>query len=161
MLKQMLVPELDPTFDPSRAAVAGGIATFVYLGIMYADMAITHYLTDDLLLVGRPFTADKLKARLLGFIAHLGFGTTLGLIYGALVRRRLPGSGWARGIIMALMENSLLWPLTFLVDRYHPAVCSGEMPHLNRPIPIAQELVRHIGFGVVLGALYGRGKDNH
>lgn len=152
-------PALDPSFAPVRAGAAGALASFAYLGVMYLDMTLTHSPSDDLLMLGRPLTADPKKARLLGLLAHTGFGTTLGLVYGGLVRRRLPGPRWARGVTMLLAENTLLWPLTFLADRYHPAMRNGELPHLNSPVPLAQQIVRHIGFGAALGMLYGTGKD--
>jgi hypothetical protein len=149
---------LDPAFDPARAAAAGAFAAFGYLGVMYLDMAVTGSRSDDLLMLGRVLSADPRTARLLGLVAHTGFGTSLGLLYGAAVRRRLPGPGWARGVAMLMAENTLLWPLAMLADRLHPSMRSGELPRLNTPVPFAQQIVRHIGFGAALGLLYGEGR---
>jgi hypothetical protein len=93
----------------------------------------------------------------LGLLAHTGFGTTLGLAYGALGRRALPGPNWARGVLMLMAENAALWPLAVVADRVHPSMRSGELPRLNTPIPFAQQLIRHVAFGAALGVLYGNG----
>lgn len=149
--------DLDPTFDPPRAAAAGAVAAMVYLGVMYLDMALTGSPSDDLLMLGRPLTVNRTAARLLGLAAHTSFGTTLGLAYGALGRRALPGPDWARGVLLLLAENALLWPLAVLADRAHPSMRSGELPRLNTPVPFAQQVARHVAFGAALGALYGNG----
>ena len=80
----------------------------------------------------------------------------MGLVYGGYVRRRLYGPDWARGIQMMLIENTMLWPLTVPTDRYHPAMKRGELPKLNTPIPAVQQVIRHVGFGAVMGWLYGK-----
>jgi hypothetical protein len=148
----------DPDFAPARAAIAGATAALVYLGAMYADMAVTGSASDDLLLVGRPLSNDPRRARLLGFLGHTTFGIIMGLIYGAFGRRRLAGPGWARGMQMMLVENTVLWPLTIPGDRLHPGIRDGQIPPLNRPVPFAQQVFRHLVFGTVLGLLYGKGK---
>jgi len=153
------LPAVDPDFDPARATVAGALAAFGYLGVMYADIAISGSPSDDLLMLGRALTAGRRRALLLGLLAHTGFGTAMGLLYGGMVRRRLRGAGWSRGMQMLLIENTLLWPLTFLADRFHPSMRSGELPRMNTPVPIAQQIVRHIAFGGLMGLLYGKGKD--
>ncbi len=152
------MPDLDPDFAPMRAGVSGAAAALAYLGVMYADIAVTGSRSDDLLMLGRPVTTDPRRARLLGLAAHTSFGTLLGLLYGGLFWRRFPGPNWARGTLMLLVENALLWPLTSPVDRFHPSMRNGELPYLNRPVPFAQQVGRHIGFGFVLGCVYGNGK---
>lgn len=158
MCNTVHLPELDPDFDPVRAAHAGMLAAFAYLGVMYADMAVSGSRSDDLLMLGRPFTTDPRRAKLLGLSAHTAFGAFMGLLFGGLVRRRLWGPSWARGITMMLCENTVLWPLTFVADRFHPSMRGGELPRLNTPVPFIQQVVRHVGFGVVMGWLYGRGR---
>jgi len=152
---------LDADFDAARAIRAGGNAALVYLGVMYVDMAVTRSPSNDLLLLGRMVTVDRRRARMIGFLAHMGFGITLSLAYAGYARRRLPGPAWARGVAMLMGENTLLWPLVWVVDRRHPAMRSGELPKLNRPIPMAQQIVRHVAFGVTLGLLYGEGRRKH
>ncbi len=152
--------EPDPDFSPNRAALSGATAALAYLGAMYVDMAVTGSASDDLLLVGRPLSKDPTRARLLGFLGHTTFGMIMGLIYGAFGRRRLGGPTWARGMQMMLVENTVLWPLTIPGDRLHPGIRAGEIPPLNRPIPFAQQVFRHLVFGAVLGWLYGKGRQD-
>ena len=71
------------------------------------------------------------------------------------VAPRLPGPYWLRGVAMAQAENLTLWPLVLLIDRSHPAVKSGDLAHMSRPIYFGQAVWRHLALGAVLGALLG------
>lgn len=153
-----IVAYLDPDFDVARAAGAGAVAAWGYLAVMYADMALTGSRSDDLLMLGRVLAVHPRRARLLGLVEHTGFGVFLGILYGALARRRLAGPGWARGLELLLIENTVLWPLAVVADRFHPSMRSGELPKLNTPVPFVQQIARHVGFGLLLGRLYGEGK---
>jgi len=150
-----LIEAIDPDLAPMRAVAAGAVAAFAYLATMYVDIAVTGSQSDDLLMIGRPLSGDPMRARMLGLAAHTGFGATMGLVYGGWARRRLPGPNWARGIALMMAENTILWPLTFVIDRTNPAMLRGEIPRLNAPLPFAQQIIRHIAFGAVLGELYG------
>ncbi|HVA90714.1 MAG TPA: DUF6789 family protein [Chloroflexota bacterium] len=152
------LPDLDPSFAGTRAIGAGAISALAYLGVMYADMALTGSPSNDLLMLGRVATSDQRRAICLGFVAHTGFGISLSLIYAAYGRRALPGPPWARGLAILMAENTLLWPLAVAADRLHPAMRAGELPLLNRPVSIGQQVARHIAFGLALGLLYGEGK---
>lgn len=72
----------------------------------------------------------------------------------ALAEPRLPGPGWARGVLAAQVENVGLWPLVALTDRYHPArrelACLGG----NRRT-LALATWRHALFGAILGLAAG------
>jgi hypothetical protein len=149
---------VDPSFDPVSAATAGVVAGVGYLAAMYVDMAVTGSRSDDLLMLGRPLTPDPSRARLLGLPVHIGFGVVVGLIYGAYGRRLLRGPNWWRGIKMLMIENTVMWPSAIVADRLHPSMQSGELPRLNTPIPFAQQLVRHVAFGYLLGVRYGDGR---
>jgi hypothetical protein len=51
---------------------------------------------------------------------------------------------------VGLIEHVATWPLTVLVDRYHPA--RKELPKLAaNPRAFGQATIRHAVFGVVLG----------
>ena len=55
---------------------------------------------------------------------------------------------------MALTEHVALYPLSWFVDRYHPARGSrGIPPIVTNPRAFAQATWRHLLFGVVLGRL--------
>lgn len=154
--RSILAPDAD--LDIGKAAYSGASAALAYLLVMYADMAITRSPSDDLLMLGRPFTANRSAARLIGVPMHVGFGTFVGLVYGGYGRCRLRGPNWLRGITMLAIENTVLWPTAIAADRVHPSMVSGELPKLNTPVPFAQQLARHAAFGLVLGMLYGNGR---
>ena len=85
---------------------------------------------------------------------HVANGATFGAAYANLAPR-MPLPAWARGPAVALVENIVLWPLTALTDRVHPA--RDEMPKLggNRAA-LLQATWRHLLFGVMLGELERR-----
>ena len=148
---------IDPNYNPGRAARAGALGAAAYLAEMAADLALIDCPTNDLKLLGRPFTADPRFWPPLGAAIHFANGVALAQVYGA-VGRRLPGPTWARGTLFALIENTVFWGLVPLLDRYHPAIRAGELPKMNRPIPFAQQVLRHVAYGAVLGAVYGEGR---
>jgi hypothetical protein len=133
------------------AGLAGGAA---FATVMKADMALSGRRVDDFqLLAGFGPTRDKW--RVVGPIIHAANSITVGALY-AIVSDRLPGSGWRKGLLFALAENSLLWPILIVLDRVHPAIQAGELPVFNRPWPFLVENVRHAAFGIVLGSVYER-----
>jgi hypothetical protein len=61
----------------------------------------------------------------------------------------------ARGPALALGEHLVLWPLTALTDRFHPA--RAELPPLRgNQNAFWQATWRHLLFGLVLGELQRR-----
>jgi hypothetical protein len=57
---------------------------------------------------------------------------------------------------MALAEHVALYPLSALIDRYHPARGEPGLPPLiANPRAFGQATVRHAVFGLVLGRLAG------
>jgi hypothetical protein len=55
---------------------------------------------------------------------------------------------------MALAEHVALYPLSYFVDRHHPARGETGIPPLfTNPRAFAQATLRHALFGVVLGRL--------
>lgn len=137
---------------------AGLAASGAYLAMMAVDMRLLDYPQSDLVLQGRLAPVPRHWWLPAGLIMHAGFGIVLALGYGRLARHRLPGPPWLRGVILASAENLLLWPLTVLIDRSHPAVRDGQMPPMNNPRCFAQAVLRHIAFGAVLGLVYGEGQ---
>ena len=78
-------------------------------------------------------------------------GAFLGAAY-ARLKPSLPGPAVIRGLLVGLIEHVATWPLTALVDRYHPA--RKELPTLaaNRRA-FGQATIRHAVFGIALGLL--------
>ncbi len=144
-------------YDPLLATGAGLAASGAYLVEMAVDLPALGCPTNDLLLLGGMVTDDGRIWPLLGAVLHCTFG--VGLAHGyAAVQRRLPGPPWAKGLGFALAENTTLSLLLPLFDRFHPAIRAGKLPQMVRPIPILQQVLRHIAYGIVLGAVYGRGR---
>ena len=143
-------------YDPQQAAVAGTLASAAYLAEMAVDLPLLRCPTNDLLLLGGIASRNPRVWWPLGTAMHFFNGVALAQVYAA-VGRRLPGPPWLRGVIFTLIENTLLWALVPLFDRYHPAIRAGELPKMNRPIPFLQQVLRHIAYGAVLGAAYAWG----
>lgn len=148
---------IDDRYDPRQAALAGALGAAAYLVEMAADLALFACPTNDLKLLGRPFTTRPRVWPVIGLAVHFFNGVALAQVYGAF-GWRLPGSPWQRGTLFTLLENTVLWGFVPLFDRYHPAITAGELPKMNRPVPFAQQVLRHIAYGAVLGAVYGHGR---
>jgi hypothetical protein len=89
--------------------------------------------------------------RAVGFGIHAANGAVFGLVYGVL-RSRLRMDERRLALGMALAEHLMVYPLTYLVDRYHPARGEEGIPPLfTNPRAFAQATARHALFGVVLG----------
>ena len=136
-----------------RVVGAGLAAGTAYLVAQEIDRRITNPRSDDLILVGGLVTRRPDLWRRLGLVNHMLASVTFGLLFHWIVAPRLPGPYWLRGLLTFQAENAATWPLVLLIDRFHPAVKTGDMAPLNRPIYFAQAAWRHLAFGVVLGAL--------
>ena len=89
--------------------------------------------------------------RPIGFALHVQNGAVLGAAY-ARIKPSLPGPPIVRGLIAGLVEHVATWPMTALVDRYHPAC--DELPKLAaNGRAFGQATIRHAVFGIVLGVL--------
>ena len=109
-----------------------------------------HY--SDTLLLGKTVTRGRL-ARPVGFAIHAANGAAFGLAFDQ-ARRRLPVRKERLALGMALAEHVALYPLSYLVDRYHPARGEdGIPPLLTNARAFAQATARHVVFGLVLGRL--------
>ena len=143
----------DDGYDPQAATVAGAFASAAYLAEMAVDLSLIDCPTNDLLLLGGPFSRDRRIWSVLGTALHFSFGVALAQVYG-VTQRRLPGPPWLRGVIFTMIENTLLWAAIPLFDRFHPAIRRGDLPKMNRPVPFLQQVLRHIAYGAVLGIVY-------
>jgi hypothetical protein len=105
---------------------------------------------DDVEILGKLVTRSD-DWQQIGFALHVQNGAILGAAY-ALLEPPLPGPAVLRGLLAGLVEHVATWPLTLLVDRYHPA--RNELPKLaaNRRA-FGQATIRHAVFGIVLGLL--------
>ncbi len=108
---------------------------------------------SDVAIVGKALTRGA-GWRPVGFALHVTNGAFFGLAYHQ-ARQIMPSVGPRRlALGMALAEHVALYPLCYLVDRFHPARGeSGIPPLLTNPRAFAQATWRHAVFGLVLGAL--------
>src|SRR5581483_485329 len=139
-----------------RAGVAGAVATVVMTLEQPLDKRLFDSEYDDVEILGKLVTRGG-HWRAIGYVLHVQNGAILGAAYVRL-KPSLPGPAVLRGLLLGLIEHVAAWPMTALVDRYHPAL--RELPKLaaNRRA-FAQATVRHAVFGVVLGLVEDRLND--
>lgn len=107
---------------------------------------------SDVAVLGKAVTRGR-GWRVAGFAFHALNGALFGLVYD-VARRRLSVDERRLALAMALTEHVALYPLGYFVDRYHPARGEGGIPPLlTNPRAFGQATVRHVLFGVLLGAL--------
>ena len=107
---------------------------------------------SDIALLGKAVTRGRLW-RPTGFAMHAVNGAVFGLAFAA-ARRRFAVEKNRLALGMALAEHVGLYPLSYFVDRYHPARGDeGIPPLLTNARAFGQATVRHVLFGVLLGRL--------
>jgi len=131
-----------------RGAVAGAVATVVMTLEEPLDKRLFDSEYDDIEILGKLLTRGD-QWRPIGFALHVQNGAILGAAYARLKPSR-PESAVLRGLLAGLIEHVATWPMTVLIDRYHPA--RKELPKLAaNPRAFGQATIRHALFGVVLG----------
>jgi hypothetical protein len=107
---------------------------------------------SDVALLGKLVTRGP-RWRAAGFLVHALNGAAFGLAFD--VARRRTGVDQRRlAFGLALAEHVALYPLSYFIDRYHPARGEpGIPPLLRNPRAFGQATVRHAVFGLVLGRL--------
>lgn len=146
-------PECPSRTCAGHGAIAGLAGALAYLVAMGIDIAITRTRTNDLRLLAGLVPRGGRYWPVLGSLIHFVNGAALGVVY-ARVEQRVPGRGWLRGLVFAMIENVLLWPAMMFLDRVHPDIKNGSLPVYNRPVPFLQEVLRHAAYGAVLGAVF-------
>jgi hypothetical protein len=135
----------------TRAAAAGATAALVWAAAEPLDRLVFRCDYSDTALLGK--AVWRRHWRTVGLAMHAANGAVFGLAF-ELVRRRTGARPVPLGVGMALVENTALWPLCVLVDRYHPARGEPGLPPLARNgRAFAQATWRHALFGAVLGSL--------
>jgi hypothetical protein len=131
--------------------MAGAVAATAWGLLEPVDRRIfgCHY--SDIALLGKAFTPGR-AWRPLGFALHAVNGAVFGLVFHE-ARRRLPVAPRRLALGMALAEHLGLYPLAYLVDRYHPARGAEGLPPLAAWRPFGQATARHVLFGWLLGRL--------
>jgi hypothetical protein len=136
-------------------AAAGAVAAAVWGLLEPLDRRLLRCDYSDLAVLGKAVTQGRAWWAV-GFALHAVNGAGFGLAYHEA--RRVTGLPPRRlALAMALLEHVALYPLSGLVDRYHPARGrEGVPPLLTNPRAFAQATWRHAVFGTVLGGLTAR-----
>jgi hypothetical protein len=133
-----------------RGGLAGAVATVVMTLEEPLDQRLFDSKYEDIKILGKLVTRGD-AWRPIGFALHVQNGALLGAAY-ARLKPSLPGSAVLRGLLAGLVEHVATWPLTLLIDRYHPA--RNELPKLAANLrAFGQATIRHAVFGIVLGLL--------
>ena len=132
-----------------RAALGGAAAATAWGLLEPIDQRLFRYDYSDIALLGKAVTRGP-HWRAAGFSLHAVNGALFGLVYGEL-RSRMSTDPRPLALVLALAEHVALYPLSYFVDRYHPARGEPGIPPLLRsPRAFGQATVRHAVFGVLL-----------
>jgi hypothetical protein len=135
-----------------REALAGVIAATAWALLEPLDQRLFRCDYSDIAVLGKAVTRGG-GWRATGFAIHALNGALFGLTYGA-VRRRTDLEPRRLAVAMALAEHAALYPLSFFVDRFHPARREqGVPPLLTNGRAFGQATMRHLVFGLILGRL--------
>ncbi len=133
-------------------AVAGAVAATAWALLEPLDRRVFRCDYSDVALLGKVVTRGPLW-RPAGLAVHALNGAVFGLAFDQ-ARRRLPVEKRRLALAMALAEHVALYPLSYFVDRFHPARGEeGIPPLLTNGRAFAQATARHALFGVLLGRL--------
>ena len=148
-----------PPASRSRSVAAGAFAATVWALQEPLDRRIFGCDYSDVAILGKAVTRGR-GWWPVGLALHVANGALFGLaLHEARSRLRLPPRRLA--VTMALAEHITLYPLSGLVDRYHPARGTpGIPPLLTNGRAFAQATWRHALFGLVLARLATRPTDD-
>ena len=136
----------------ARSAAAGAVAATAWGLAEPLDQRLLRYDYSDVALLGKAVTRGP-RWRAAGLAIHAANGVAFGLTL-ELVQRRTELEKRRLALGLALAEHIALFPLSYFVDRYHPARGEpGIPPLLSSPRAFAQATWRHALFGAVLGRL--------
>jgi hypothetical protein len=153
------------------AALAGGFAGTLVLTTALTAASALHLTRMDIpFLLGTAFTANRTRARVLGYALHFVAGLIFALIYFALFAA-LGRAGWALGMafgfVHALFAGTAL--VNVLLPAIHPRMgtpfsAADTAPLLESPgfmllnygrgTPIVTVLA-HLAYGAIVGAFVG------
>jgi hypothetical protein len=136
----------------ARIILAGILGTIAFNGVMYADIAITGIPLDIVAVMGNLAVGESEHTQTVGHIIHLGNGIGLSLLFGYVA---LPISRRIKKMPI------LVYAIAFAIVEAIVAVWFVMLPMLGAGIagldmapqvPV-MTLLRHIVFGVVIGAV--------
>ena len=135
-----------------RSAAAGAAAALVWAALEPFDRRVFRCDYSDVALLGKAVTRSRAWPAV-GLALHALNGGVFGVAFDVL-RSRTEARTRPLALAAALSEHVVLYPLGWIVDRYHPARGEPGIPQLmNNPRAFGQATVRHAVFGIVLGRL--------
>jgi hypothetical protein len=135
-----------------HSALAGAVAATGWGLFEPVDKRLFRCDYSDITLLGSLVTRGRFTLPA-GFAIHALNGAVFGLVFDQ-VRKRVSTDKRLLAFGMAMAEHVGLYPLSYFVDRYHPARGEeGVPPLLTSGRAFAQATVRHALFGVLLGRL--------
>ncbi len=155
-----------------RALAGGFVGTMVLTTVLRAGSEARLTRMDLPFLLGTAVTSDRRRAKVIGYLAHFGFGLAFALIYYGLFTA-IGRSGWALGALFGLVHG--VFSATALVDillpMLHPRMgtpftAAGSSPLLEPPgflmrnygrSTLLVTLAAHILYGTIVGGFVGAG----
>ena len=135
-----------------RSALIGASAATVWGLQEPLDKRVFRSDYSDVAVLGKAVTRGAAWPAV-GITAHALNGALFGLAFHE-ARRRTSLSPRTLALAMALTEHVVLYPLSYFIDRFHPARGEPGVPLLlKNPRAFAQATWRHTLFGLVLGRL--------
>jgi hypothetical protein len=132
-----------------RAALAGAAGTLLWAALEPIDTRIFRNDYSDVAVLGKFVTRTRAWP-VAGLAFHVANGALFGIAFDAARRRTtLPARRLA--LTLALAEHVALFPLSYVVDRAHPARGEPGVGDLFSTRGFAQATARHALFGAVLG----------
>jgi hypothetical protein len=129
--------------------VAGALAALTWAAVEPLDRKLLRNDYSDVAMLGK-LVARSRAWPLAGLAVHAANGAVFALALDQARRRmRTPPTA----LQLALVEHTVLYPLTYLVDRKHPARGERGVAASFSVRGFAQETFRHALFGAVLGRL--------
>jgi hypothetical protein len=132
-----------------RAALAGAAGALLWAALEPIDTRIFRNDYSDVAVLGKFVTRTRAWP-VAGMAFHVANGALFGIAFDAARKRTtLPPGRLA--LALALAEHVALFPLSYVVDRAHPARGEAGVRELFNARGFAQATARHALFGAVLG----------
>lgn len=139
--------------DTGQVVAAGLLAGLAFVAEELVDRRLVGGVYSDMKLLGYAVTTKSPWWQIAALLMHEFNSLVFAFSYNRLLGPLLPGQGWRRGLLAALIESTVLWPLVYLANYVHPGVKRGAMPPIGGGKDFAVATARHVAFGLVLGAL--------
>lgn len=146
------------------SVVSGFLATVAMTMVMALAYGIARALGDERgstierwfwALTHNPVTRTTQDAIALAVALNLGVGILWAIVYAYGVEHRLPGPGWRKGMLFALVP----WVLSIVA--FLPIMEGGIFGRDigAGPLPVLGNLILHLVYGAVLGTVYAAHRD--